>query len=467
MSQKTLKDLVEFEKKDKDYFHQCIDILPYEKLKSFIFLYGYNPQNFKKDIPKTIKQFSRGFPHCKNPNEIDESINTLFKDIEEAIKKEEIKKINFLEKDLNEIDDLEHRINLEKINKGDFLKENNDIISKENIIRAIFENKPSREDYIASSVIRPEEFDYVVKRFGLVGIMSNLNSDSREYKDIFSKVTEIQLHLNLLDFKERVKVKEFKKDKPGLYKNIRELFGRYEWALMDLFGHGFKPKDLSKINKEAYILFINNRRDDAEEYMREYNVRPKHRRMFLSKFKKIYDGYRGLSSKVTTSTFENHIRKIFDRLNVFYRRQINYKDIIKTDRKYIADFVVGNIIIEVGSVEDNFIHDENYFRTIADKRELAEKAGYKFYFIDDVDKDYYKKTIKEAIKQAFVPKEVYELIDEPYKKERSKLVPAVDLLTKSLEQPIHSPREIYFASNKYKKRWAVGNMKKKTVSVNP
>jgi len=67
----------------------------------------------------------------------------------------------------------------------------------------------------------------------------------------------------------------------------------------------------------------------------------------------------------------------------------------------------------------------------------------------------------------FIPEEIYNLIDEPPKKGENKLVPAVVLLSKALEQPIYSPREIYFASNKYKKRWAVGNMKKKTTFVNP
>ncbi len=455
MEQKTLKDLAELEKKDREHFIHCLDLCE-EKAKIFRMEFEFDFRDFCFGIPKTEKEFLSMFPNCDS-HEVTKSITQLFCYIDEAVEKEHLQNIDFFTKTYDDFDVLEQRINFERLITNPYVLANMELIPKENILEFIINKKPSRKNYISSSVIRLEEYNSVIERFGLVGILSSLDPESYTYKKAISEIKTLKDFLNNTDIKIRISPKKFRKGNSEIYEKAVKIFKRYEWALMDLCGHSYNIHDFLPFKKEAYNIFINDGKRVAEAYLREYKISKNKIAELLLEFKNRGDNFRGMSSRVGTSEFEGKIEKHLIDAGVFYRRQLHYKKIFETNKNYIMDFLIGKTVIEVGCIEDCFMHDDNYFERIEEKREIVEQSGYSFLFIDDSIE--WNKEIQEAIKQASVPAELYELEDpEP----RFHILNKVQKPNK-LRYPFFTSRQTYFATGSHTKGPMIGNMHAKSV----
>ncbi|MBR9705508.1 hypothetical protein GOV14_00585 [Candidatus Pacearchaeota archaeon] len=206
----------------------------------------------------------------------------------------------------------------------------------------------------------------------------------------------------------------------------------------------------SQESKEyAYKLYIDNGRHDSDEYLQKMTIKRPQRRKLLDDFETRFDLFTGKSSNISVSHFERVIEDYLKNLETFYRRQVFYKELVQTNRRYVADFVVGDTIIEVASFQDCFIHDDDYMDRLRDKQKLAQDGGYNFLVLDEFTN--YKKAL--AGLKSNIPESVY-VLDVPPS-------PRCHGINKTFLQEskmCSSKRKVYFASQNHSQVHLIGKI---------
>jgi len=222
---------------------------------------------------------------------------------------------------------------------------------------------------------------------------------------------------------------------------------------MDLCGHGLRLDDSSPLVKEAYRVFVHNPKA-AIDFLRKFRMPRNQTARFIRDFRERYGDFTGQSSNIPTSELEQKVEQQLIDSGIFFKRQVPYKEITRTNRNYVMDFLVGNTVIEVCDDNgDEFIHDHNYWQGLQEKNMLAEQAGYSFLVIDDATYTFCDLT--ELISgNKDPPQELYEIKDTPQPSYQQ------DPPTPRSKDPFYTSRQIFFGTYHHEQQPWIGMMRK-------
>ena len=199
----------------------------------------------------------------------------------------------------------------------------------------------------------------------------------------------------------------FPKSEKELFQNLDPIFKRDRNIvkkavnyLFNILEQGLERKELMQQDSSALIEMIDKKFHDYIEKNKQFIPRenlvnlilqePVNREEeegkrpdLLSGFKKKYEHFIGKDSRVGKSEFEGYIADKLQQIGIFFRQQVPYRQVMPTNRRFIMDFLIGRTILETGSVEDDFIHNENYWNRMQEKQELALDNDYNFLFVDE------------------------------------------------------------------------------------
>ena len=445
-----LVELTKIAESDPLFFKRCLRLAE-PKLEAFYMEFGFDFRRLRVEIPDS----EQGILACMSsyyasqPNIAARAVDRILEyiaDLEEPAR--------WLQKGVASLtfDDfpvLEHRINFEKVRA--YPMRDDIFIPEEHWIDAIRDPIPDRKDYERSHVIRPEEFAGVVQRYGLIAVLGSC--EAQERKVIQASISQLKDELSEIPELQKLHPRAIALMDPELYARARMLFGRYEWALIDLCGHSLRPSILEQYWINAHRLLVDHGEEAARSYLRAYKVAPRKVDRFIARALQNLDQYRGFHSHISTSFLEHIVEQELVDAGVFYRRQVPYKDIAETNKRYVADFVVGRVIIEVTSTDDCFIHDEKYWARMDEKKRLAAHAGYDFLQIDEDSK--LPETLQAAIAQATLPARVYELESRPVFEPSS----GSGQLAK-----IYTVAQIFYATKKHQNGPMISVMRKRLIA---
>ncbi|MBN1645918.1 hypothetical protein JW868_02665 [Candidatus Woesearchaeota archaeon] len=193
-----------------------------------------------------------------------------------------------------------------------------------------------------------------------------------------------------------------------------------------------------QMRQNAFRLLIKEGQEAADTYLKGMRVKPHIRRKMIDELNEEIDDYRGENIGTVTSRFEREVGRVLGEKGIFYRRQIPYSKVTGTERQYRMDYLVGDNVIEVVDVEDDFIHTLAYWKRLEEKQELAEQAGLGFIVIaNDTD---LQTSMQELLIHTEVPAELLTRMDF---RER----PMLERLVETVTQPQSLKRIIHFCDN--------------------
>lgn len=320
------------------------------------------------------------------PEFLERTFSELFEYIHQTLKKEKELQEDPLEW-THDAFDLEHRIKLEKLERSGMIEKYADrLVPKERLISYMYNHDttstPTRAMYYESRVIKTEEYADVQRRFGDAVILQSLPDTSPLKGVLVDAIGIVHDAVTSVDLVTRLHPKRFKQKYPREYALARKLFGNYESMLQAVAGHSYSI-DTTQILEEAQRKFV--LKEDAATFLKEHKIRPHIREKMLKRFKRRLSAFTGHTSNVNTSKLEEEVQEYFESAGIFYRRQVPYREFTQTDKKYVADFIVGDTVIEVIAKEDEFIHDAAYFTRLEEKKRLASARGLQFLVIDTLD----------------------------------------------------------------------------------
>ncbi len=452
MELRTLEDLKELAK-DKERFLYLLDLCG-DRLQFLNQSFGFDFYSLYNKMPETEEEiYSRFFECCKKgKNVLNYAIGMLFEYIELGLEKERMKKKMFYD------DTLENRIKKKKLNQepNKYLIERG-IILEEDINRFMHEYEVTRKDYFKAD-IKGEEVQEIAEKYGKAAVLNSLSED--EKNETLCKIEFLKNQLNNLKLEERLHPCEIKQKFPDIYSLAKELFGRYEWALIELCGHSLRQFDIDEISNRAYKIFIDFGEQEARNYLKKFKIKNKVVETLMIQYAQIISNYRGTASGIFSSELEKAIENELVKRGIFFRRHVKYKEFGKTDKNYRMDFLIGNTIIEVIDEEDDFIHNNFYFERLREKELIAKEAGKSFILLkkDDFEnKDNFKdEKLIEVMKEAIIPAHLYHLgIFEIKNDNKNDNIIAPSFIN-TIERIVHK-QKIFF----YRNRFMIGYIKKR------
>lgn len=265
------------------------------------------------------------------------------------------------------------------------------------VARVFEEWEPSREDYLSYAHYTPDEFPGIVKRFGWVAVLGSMRPDDPVRIKTETEIGALGDILASYPPKLRLNPRAVLAHNKEVSAAAKALFGRLSWAVNDLAPIDIDPLE---VRREAFRAFITEGAEGALGVLKEWRIPGMVRGKILEDFARNWSSYCGSGSGITTSAFEREVVKEIQARGFFVRTQVPYRELCKTDRKFIADVVLtvessapvvlesteGKLlIIEVSSLGDEFVHGDDYRRRMGEKKALAEAAGILFVELTELD----------------------------------------------------------------------------------
>jgi len=246
------RELAEFAL-NQDLLNQCID-LSEQKLPVFMQEFGYDFRRLRTGIldeAEFKRLVNKGF---RRSNVVREAASRLLNIFNEVLDREKLYQRDITALTLDDLDNLQERINFEVFLKSLYFQKNKRFLDEEVIHDFIFFRTPYREDFMQSRVIRPCEYWQVTQRYGLAAVLHSIDPSPFQTR-LLNRIQVLQTSLEKLDTLDaglstdtypstdtslrtdtgpKSDVSYVKKHHPHTYKEARILFKRYEWAVMDL-----------------------------------------------------------------------------------------------------------------------------------------------------------------------------------------------------------------------------------------
>ncbi|MCB9359380.1 hypothetical protein H6503_05595 [Candidatus Woesearchaeota archaeon] len=407
MDLKTLDGLKQLRAKDENEFHHALDATG-DRMNFLKLVYGYDFWHFHEKLPDheldILPEFFEMYHDI--PEEPTRAIAWLGEYIERGLNLEKAMEENPLDWNSDE-PVLSKRIATEIIQRSGYLDNYLlGLIAKQRLVDFRENFEPGRNDYYKSSIIMPKEFSSLMQKHGKMVVFNSLRPGEELQRKLLAKKDMLAEYLLSLNIVERIHPNEMNQQMRRL---AIELYGRTECAVKDICGHSFTLSSIDII-EDAYKLIMDNGPEGialASDHLSLHKFNQAKINRIITSLLERSDEYRGFSSNVNTSRFELQIESMLQSGGVFYRRQVPYNQITRTNRRYIMDFLVGDTIIEVTDDSDGFIHDLAYFATLQEKTLLAKQAGYNILVITPHEE--FHSQLKEAMQRSYTPKEAYDM----------------------------------------------------------
>ncbi|MCB0352963.1 MAG: hypothetical protein KDD64_05535 [Bdellovibrionales bacterium] len=282
------------------------------------------------------------------------------------------------------IEDLDTRVRYEMLCRGGYSAER-DLRPSEQAF--VFEGDVVAHDYFRATCIRPHEFGKLISRYGKAVILSSLDPSE-------TLAAEIQSGLQRI-------IQRFRNEPPektGRAEIFRSFFPQEFSDIRELLKHFSRAKSLYRrhpmwnfIQKTALQDYLQGNLEQASRYLSDCGLSVSKREEYLKGFERARRAYRGFDSGISRSHFEKEVSKFLQEQGALFREQVSYRTFSSTSRKFVADFVLlgdDNLpaaVIEITSLDDDFIHDEDYATRMSEKEELARTAGLGFYDLCEFD----------------------------------------------------------------------------------
>lgn len=322
--------------------------------------------------------------------------------------------------------DLEQRIILEKMHKQGMIQDYQlGLTSKHHLLNILYKTQPIPEDFFYCHVINPREYKQMQVRFGEAVLLNSLPKNSARYRQLLANIQRVGLGLNQAA-NQNLTLAQLKEKMPEVYALARQLYKTVQSAK----NHLNISQDFQKARQQAFELFVNDQEQQAIALLSSLglNLRKDQIQYIFNDFRKQLGIFIGVESNTNTSEFERAIENELANKGIFFRRQVAYSEFSQTTKKYIADFVVGNTIIEVSDGWDEFLHNDEYFERLNEKQRLAQSSGKNFIVLtpDQV----YQEQLRKIAEQAFIPEQVYNLGSFTYSDKYQRLNPGIIQIVK-------------------------------------
>jgi len=237
-----------------------------------------------------------------------------------------------------------------------------------------------------------------VARFGTVALRSSLAEDDPLRREIDRELFELAPALNALPPLTRLNPREAAREAPAVWERASRLFGRFAWAIEDLAP---VRVDTWEVKRAAVEAFISKGEAEACKVLSRWRVHAQLRGRIVEEIRENWLDFCGSGSNLSTSHFERAVLDEIKARGFFVRTQVPYREFCATERRFRADMVLSVdaaaplilesregqlLILEVTSLNDDFIHGPEYRARLGLKRALAEEAGHLFVELTEIDR---------------------------------------------------------------------------------
>lgn len=309
-------------------------------------------------------------------------------------------------------DSLEQRIAFSYLVQTGFLAQYREgLIPGHRLVDYILSPNLSPDDFFRADCIHENEFEELQKRFGSAVILESLAAGDPRKTALTLQRDHLLERLSQHPTSERLDLRSLERVDPGSVELARELYRTLAQALRQLGLDRFRALD---VQQEAFALLVESGKEEAESFLKTHFPQPKQRERVFRDLCRRLNEYTGQELSISSSRFEDDVSDWLQERGIKARRHPLYREVdgFTTTRNFRADFVIGDrssgVLIEIVSLEDEFIHNDDYRARLQQKRALAHSAGWSYMELCEFDFCALERILDPFVHWDRFPDEIYD-----------------------------------------------------------